>query len=637
MLKCVIIEGKEAHGRCVMLKSNAYVNYTSKQIKPTGWLRRQLEIQAKGLSGNLDKMWPDIRDSKWIGKDKDGWERVPYWLDGFIPLAYLLEDEDMISRARRYVDGIINGQKSDGWICPCEDHERGRYDMWACFLICKVLVVYYECSGDERIEGVLKKALYNLMLHIRGNTIFNWASSRWFECLIPIFWLYERTKEDWLIYLAHMLKVQGADYKALFEDWKDMEPASVWTQQTHVVNLAMAIKSEVLASRISGKEDSVAEGERVALDMLDKLFRYHGTAYGHFTGDECLSGDSPIQGSELCSVVEAMYSYEQIFAVTGNPVWMDRAEMLAYNALPATTSPDMWTHQYDQMVNQVACVSFKDRPIFRTNNKESHLFGLEPNYGCCTANFNQGWPKLALCAFMSYDGGIISSLIAPSRLVTAMGESSVEIELDTEYPFKTKGTYTVKCGRDTEFELSLRIPSAVEYALVNGERAEAGSVYKIRKLWSGEEKINVDYVMECKFVDRPGDMKVLQRGPFIYSLSIEEEWKMYEYVRNGVERKYPYCDYEIYPLSKWNYAFAADQFEITENEIGEYPFSAVEPPVNIKTKGVEIDWGYEEGYNDLAARYPRSRQPLSEPVEITLKPYGCTNIRMTEMPKIKIN
>ena len=51
-----------------MLKNNAYVNYTSKQIKPTGWLRRQLEIQAKGLSGNLDKMWPDIRDSKWIGK-----------------------------------------------------------------------------------------------------------------------------------------------------------------------------------------------------------------------------------------------------------------------------------------------------------------------------------------------------------------------------------------------------------------------------------------------------------------------------------------------------------------------------------------------------------------------------------------
>ena len=30
--------------------------YTTREIKPTGWLRRQLEIQAKGLSGHLDKV-----------------------------------------------------------------------------------------------------------------------------------------------------------------------------------------------------------------------------------------------------------------------------------------------------------------------------------------------------------------------------------------------------------------------------------------------------------------------------------------------------------------------------------------------------------------------------------------------------
>ncbi|MEI6056502.1 MAG: hypothetical protein WCR55_10645, partial [Lentisphaerota bacterium] len=58
-----------------------------KDIKPTGWIRRQLEIQANGLSGNLDKFWPDIKDSAWFGGKAEGWERAPYWLDGFIPLA----------------------------------------------------------------------------------------------------------------------------------------------------------------------------------------------------------------------------------------------------------------------------------------------------------------------------------------------------------------------------------------------------------------------------------------------------------------------------------------------------------------------------------------------------------------------
>ena len=61
-------------------------------IKPAGWLREQLKIQAAGLSGHLDEFWPDIKNSAWIGGKAEGWERVPYWLDGMVPLAYLLDD-----------------------------------------------------------------------------------------------------------------------------------------------------------------------------------------------------------------------------------------------------------------------------------------------------------------------------------------------------------------------------------------------------------------------------------------------------------------------------------------------------------------------------------------------------------------
>ena len=33
-----------------------YQHFDFHEIKPEGWLRRQLEIQAAGLSGNLDKI-----------------------------------------------------------------------------------------------------------------------------------------------------------------------------------------------------------------------------------------------------------------------------------------------------------------------------------------------------------------------------------------------------------------------------------------------------------------------------------------------------------------------------------------------------------------------------------------------------
>ena len=106
-----------------------------RNIKPEGWLRRQLEIQAAGLSGNLDKMWPDVRDSAWLGGDREGWERVPYWLDGFIPLAHLLDDADLLARANRYVHAIVDRQQADGWICPCAPDQRATYDLWAVLLI----------------------------------------------------------------------------------------------------------------------------------------------------------------------------------------------------------------------------------------------------------------------------------------------------------------------------------------------------------------------------------------------------------------------------------------------------------------------------------------------------------------------
>ena len=95
-------------------------SYTTKEIKPGGWLLRQLRAQAQGLCGHLHEIWPDIRDSAWIGGNREAWERVPYWLDGFIPLAFLLDDESMKATARKYVAAILARQEADGWICPCK-------------------------------------------------------------------------------------------------------------------------------------------------------------------------------------------------------------------------------------------------------------------------------------------------------------------------------------------------------------------------------------------------------------------------------------------------------------------------------------------------------------------------------------
>ena len=120
-------------------------------IRPAGWLQRQLRLQADGLSGHLDEFWPDVGQSQWFGGKAEGWERAPYWLDGVIPLAWILDDAPLKDRITRYVDFILSHQRADGWFGPYpEDAVAKRYDMWAILLANKALVQYHEATGDAR-------------------------------------------------------------------------------------------------------------------------------------------------------------------------------------------------------------------------------------------------------------------------------------------------------------------------------------------------------------------------------------------------------------------------------------------------------------------------------------------------------
>ena len=110
-------------------------------ILPSGWMKDQLQSQAGGLTGHIDEFWPDIAESAWIGGDSEGWERGPYWLDGLVPLAFLLDDERLKEKARRWVDAILGSQRADGWIGPELDTDYGyEYDPWPLFIVFKALV-----------------------------------------------------------------------------------------------------------------------------------------------------------------------------------------------------------------------------------------------------------------------------------------------------------------------------------------------------------------------------------------------------------------------------------------------------------------------------------------------------------------
>ena len=601
--------------------------YTTDQIRPHGWLKRQLQLQADGLCGNLDKVWREVRDSAWIGGDAEGWERVPYWLDGFIPMAYLLQDTDKIQRAKKYIDAILAQQKPDGWICPCTDEQRPTYDTWAIQLISKTLVVYYECSGDARIPGALYRALKNYYEMLSDGTISlprggKWGTSRWYETFIAMEFLYERKPEPWLKALAKLLREQGADYDSMEEKWK--KPLYKHTQETHIVNIAMMLRSEAVSHNLLDEP------------YLDKAERYHqvlsaynGRPVGTYTGDECLAGHSPIHGTELCSVAEMMYSFERLYACTGEPKWLERLELLAFNALPAAISDDMWTHQYDQLSNQIACIRFPGKPFFMTNGHEAHLFGLQPHIGCCTANFGQAWPKFILSTFMHDGDTVINTVPVPSRLET----EDLTVTVDSDYPFRNEILYRIETKK--AFCLKIRVPAFGKQLRVNGVERENTGELSFDFTAGSQTELRISFAASPVMEDRPDDLKNVRWGNLIFAVPVKHEKIMYEYVKNGVERKFPYCDYEYTPASDWNYAFSDTALSVAQHAVADIPFDSRHPAVTVRAKVRQIDWGMEWGYENLCARFPASREPLTEEMEIELYPYGCAKLRMTELPLLE--
>lgn len=601
-------------------------------IRPLGWLGRQLEIQRDGLSGHLDEFWPDVAESAWIGGQAEGWERGPYWLDGAVPLASLLDDARLVGKVTRWVDYILTHQRGDGWLGPIRDTSSGdrrrAYDPWPVFVMLKALTQYQEATSDPRVIPAMTHFLRRLRDLLQEQPLYEWGHYRWADLVVSIYWLYARTGEDWLLDLARTAHDQGFDWRHHYEHfpYTGKTPLEACDLVSHVVNNAMAIKAPAVWSRQS-HDPAHRDGSLAAIRVLEC---YHGQATGLFTGDEHLAGTSPSQGTELCAVNEYLYSLQVLLSVLGEGSLADRLEMIAYNALPATFSPDMWSHQYDQQANQVLCAVVEDR-VYTTNAADANIYGLEPNYGCCTANLSQGWPKVASHLWMATpDGGLAAVTHAPSQVAWETQGIPVRITCSTEYPFGEEIHYKVQTEAPVRFPLLVRIPAWADGASVGGHEAKPGTWHRLERLWEGHQDVTVRLPMRVRLRRGYQHSVSILRGPLVYSLRIGEHWRQ-------ISGQLPHADWEVHPTTPWAYALAIDpqhpETSITfrHQRVGDTPFSPDGAPVMAQVKGRAVPgWGIEHG---AAAPPPESPARCSgEPVDLTLIPYGSTNLRITEFP-----
>jgi DUF1680 family protein len=616
-------------------------------IQPTGWLRRQLLIQATGLSGHLEEFWPDLGPSSaWLGGAGEGWERGPYYLDGLLPLAYELNDAALKAKAQKWVEWALQSQRPDGSIGPVKNQ-----DWWPNMLVLKALMQYQEATGDQRVVPFMSRYFAYQSSQLDQRPLQEWAVYRWAEELLPIRWVYQKTKNPQLLTLASQLARQGFNWEQGFAHFPFAQPTtaaslgldathnnSPLALQAHGVNNAMALKMPALWGLTGG-----TQADRQAIyTQLATLDTYHGLPNGMFSSDEHLAGRNPSQGTELCTVVEAQFSYEQLLALLGDPAFGDRLEKITFNALPATFDATMWAHQYDQQPNQVLVSKAKRQ--WSTNGDESNVFGLEPHFGCCTANMHQGWPKFAASLWLAApDGGLVAAAYAPNRLVTTGPQQEpVIIREETDYPFRETVRLVVEKASKQAFSLRLRIPAwATQSAVrVNGKAVaqvpQAGTFYGLNRRWQAGDVVELRLPMRVRVLPDFNESVSVERGPLVYSLKLGEQWQKLR------ERPTQADDYEVHPTTPWNYGLLlptgpalSTAFNVKELPTSGVLFSPAGAPVELQVRGVRLpSWQLAENSAGPPPLSPVAK-PAGATVEtLTLIPYGSAKLRITSFPVV---
>ena len=609
-------------------------------VRPRGWLLDQLRLQADGLTGHMDEMWPDVGpNSAWLGGSGEQWERGPYYLDGLVPLAHLLNDPGLLVKAQTWIEALLASQRDDGFFGPPVND-----DWWPRMVALKALAQHFEATGDERIPAFMTRYFSHQLRELPARPLTGWGQARGSENALVVLWLFERTKESWLLDLARLLLGQSLDWPEYLTTRLPHEAVTSFDHFTHVVNVAMGLKQAAVSSLLGAPGLSGADGLASMLASLENLDRHHGMLTGMFSGDEWLAGLGPQRGVELCAVVELMFTLEQGLRVFGDPRLADRLERVAYNALPATMSADLRTHQYHQQTNQALATIAQRAWTF--SGDDANIFGLEPYFGCCAANLHQGWPKLVRSMWLATpDDGLAAVVHGPSEVSARLSGVGVRITTETSYPFDGTLLYRVATGAPVRFPLELRIPEwcAQPRLSVNGQEVTPtrprDGFARLEREWRDGDVVELVLPMLVRSEPRPGGAVGLLLGPLALALSPGEVW-------TRLPDSPGFGDFEVRPRRSWNYALETERLQervrVERFKVPPRPFSFSRSLSDAGVEGAPLrvivparrlpEWGYDR--NSAA---PPSNGPVhtTQPTHfVHLIPYGCARLRIAEFPVV---
>lgn len=623
------------------------------QISPKGWLKNFLVAEGQGLEGNLHKIGYPFDRFCWKYRTlSDGgydvwwpYEQTAYWIDSVVRTAILTDNKDLLDVVNGQIEASL-ADDGDPFIGPLDLKTQVTNNRWSHAVYFRALYALWSKTGNDRY-------LHRMRAH--------YLSDR-----------YDYSEDRDIVNLETMLKL--AKY---FDDSELLERAihfyDAFNKKCSQTNIAFMASDQIPSEHgVTHNEQAkiagimyLYTGKKEYLDACvneyEKLENYHMLADGVHSSSEMTCGSESFRAHESCDISDYTWSLGYLLEATGDAKYADRIERACLNALPGAMAPYFHQIQYLSCVNQVICAR---NSTHIEAWKDTARMAYQPHHypECCVGNIGRAFPNYVMRMYHTTHNGEAVSLYGDS----VYDGDNMRIEQSGGYPFHDSVTLKVTLKKQEKNILMLRIPgwSNGFHFEVNGCMAEPDKVngYISYPVHNGDV---LKLTLKRKFESRhsPDGGIYYNYGPFLMTLKIDKRVEIdTEEKRQTVE--FPALN--IYPESNWRYAVTGYETpQIQFHDISENPFWDGYP-FEIKVKAHKLNkWDFvrleqnqlkysgSEGIDEkqiacgattvtddlvLTPKIPSAefvKMNLGEEEEITLVPYGCTEIRLTVFPRIE--
>lgn len=572
-------------------------------VKPSGWLKNQMQKDIDGFVGNLDKLVPDLINDPIYGTerlhknsvekdlgnlksgDAEGSEQYKWWnsetqsnwWDAYIRNVFLMDDKAGIEKVHQYVKRIIATQDNDGYLGIYDKELRYKFnsengELWSKTTLYRGLLAYYEVTKDEKVWQALVKAIDNVLQNYPINASspfysgnkFNGGVSHGLTFTDVLDKMYQITGDkkytDYALFLYQ-------DFSKTYQSEKDVQLQNIldskYKLQSHGVHAYEHLRPLTVASYAS-KNKELDE----ALGIYIERIKSTTTPTGGPIGDEWIAertADATQTGYEYCSIHEFLDSYTVLLQKTGNAANGDEIETIFYNAAQGARNPEHSCIAYLKTDNSYEMLGTKNGEVEADRKQTRYKYSAvhQDVAVCCSPNAGRISPYFTQSSWMKEGNKtLVATLLMPNILKTEINGTPIEIENVTNYPNENQFDFKIKLEQPTTFTIKIRKPNWVTKIITTEKYSIEDNYIIIERKFEKSDSIQLKFDAEVVVNKDPNNNHYFSYGALIFANSIESKAIIGKAYAQGFE------DLNYKPIKVKQYRFVeANKAKYNKNSI----------------------------------------------------------------------